>query len=149
MAEGASACDLRKVMDPGGTLFLIDPYPSGRLGVNMQRVIARRAVGRVHGADVSWMRGRSQDLAPLWNGPIDFLFIDGDHSYEGVRRDWDEWTPHVVEQGTVVLHDARETAGGWVGSDDGPARLLAELKRKGSVWAAMEVADSAVALRRS
>ena len=57
VAEGGSARDLRQVLDPGGALFLIDPYPSGRLGVNMQRLIARRAVGQAEGADVSWMRG--------------------------------------------------------------------------------------------
>src|SRR5690349_4553788 len=36
VAEGGSAGALREVMDPHGTLVLVDPYPSGRLfGRNM------------------------------------------------------------------------------------------------------------------
>jgi len=36
---------------------------------------------------------------------VDFVFIDGDHSYEGVRRDIEAWLP-VLKQGTWVgFHD--------------------------------------------
>ena len=31
--------------------------------------------------------------------------IDGDHSYEGVKRDWEMFLPHVKPFGIVVLHD--------------------------------------------
>ena len=36
---------------------------------------------------------------------IDFLFIDGDHSYEGVRQDFEMYWPLVVEGGIVAFHD--------------------------------------------
>lgn len=36
---------------------------------------------------------------------IDFLIIDGDHSYNGVRRDLDAWLPHVSVNGYIFLHD--------------------------------------------
>jgi len=36
---------------------------------------------------------------------FDFLVIDGDHSYEGVKRDLDAWLKHVKPGGLVFLHD--------------------------------------------
>jgi predicted O-methyltransferase YrrM len=36
---------------------------------------------------------------------IDFLFIDGDHTYEGVRQDWEMYSPLVRPGGLVVFHD--------------------------------------------
>lgn len=37
--------------------------------------------------------------------PFDFLFIDGDHSYEGVRRDFEMYSPLVRPGGHVAFHD--------------------------------------------
>jgi len=36
---------------------------------------------------------------------IDLLFIDGDHSYEGVRRDFEAYSPLVADDGIVAVHD--------------------------------------------
>lgn len=36
---------------------------------------------------------------------IDLLFIDGDHTYGGVKRDWDWYVPMVRPGGLVALHD--------------------------------------------
>ena len=45
--------------------------------------------------------------------PLDLLFIDGDHSYEGVRRDYLLYSPLVREGGLVAFHDI--TPGGGAG----------------------------------
>ncbi len=37
--------------------------------------------------------------------PIDFLFIDGDHSYEGVRQDFDMYSTLVRPGGLIAFHD--------------------------------------------
>jgi predicted O-methyltransferase YrrM len=39
------------------------------------------------------------------NIKIDFLFIDGDHTYEGVKKDWDLYSKIMNPQGVVVFHD--------------------------------------------
>lgn len=36
---------------------------------------------------------------------VDFLFIDGDHSYEGVKRDWEMYSPFVKKGGLISFHD--------------------------------------------
>lgn len=37
--------------------------------------------------------------------PIDFLFIDGDHSYEGVKKDFEMYSPLVKDGGIIAFHD--------------------------------------------
>lgn len=45
---------------------------------------------------------------------VDFLFIDGDHTYEGVKADFEQYAPLVRAGGVIALHDilpnAREPA---------------------------------------
>jgi predicted O-methyltransferase YrrM len=36
---------------------------------------------------------------------IEFLLIDGDHRYEGVRRDFELYSPLVVKGGLIAFHD--------------------------------------------
>jgi predicted O-methyltransferase YrrM len=36
---------------------------------------------------------------------IDFLFIDGDHTYEGVKQDWEMYSGLVRKGGIVAFHD--------------------------------------------
>jgi predicted O-methyltransferase YrrM len=39
---------------------------------------------------------------------IDFLFIDGDHSYEGVKTDFEFYSPLVSPSGLIAFHDIME-----------------------------------------
>lgn len=41
--------------------------------------------------------------------PIDFLFIDGDHSYEGVKQDFEMYAPFVRPGGIIAFHDINDT----------------------------------------
>ncbi|MCW4009515.1 MAG: class I SAM-dependent methyltransferase [Candidatus Bathyarchaeota archaeon] len=41
----------------------------------------------------------------LKNYPLDFLFIDGDHSYEGVAKDFAMYSPLVRKGGVIAFHD--------------------------------------------
>lgn len=40
--------------------------------------------------------------------PIELLFIDGDHTYEGVKKDYEMYSPLVRIGGTIVFHDICE-----------------------------------------
>lgn len=37
--------------------------------------------------------------------PFEFVFIDADHSYEAVSRDWETYRPMVAPGGLVAFHD--------------------------------------------
>jgi predicted O-methyltransferase YrrM len=57
---------------------------------------------------------------------LELLFIDGDHSYEGARRDFERWSPLVRAGGTVLFHDAVDT-GGYGNVYPGVARFVSEI----------------------
>lgn len=40
---------------------------------------------------------------------LDFVFIDADHTYEGVKQDYYNYLPLVKKGGIIVLHDIKET----------------------------------------
>ncbi len=44
----------------------------------------------------------------LKNNKIDILFIDGDHTYRGVKNDFDNYISLVKENGIVAFHDIVE-----------------------------------------
>ncbi len=46
-----------------------------------------------------------EDLKKILPDKIDFLFIDGDHTYEGVKKDFEMYSPLVRDGGIVAFHD--------------------------------------------
>jgi SAM-dependent methyltransferase/predicted O-methyltransferase YrrM len=146
VAEGGSAWHARRTMRPDGTLHLIDTYPTVA-GLNLSSIIARRLVSTVPRGEVEWIRARSDEAVRGWSLPIDFLFIDGDHAYEAVRGDWEDWSPHVAPGGRVAFHDALLEAD-WMTDDYGSARFVAELLQGDSGWRLAAGADSLAVLER-
>ncbi len=51
----------------------------------------------------------SEIVANFWNRDIDFLFIDADHSYDGVLRDFGNWEHFVRVGGHIAIHDVEYT----------------------------------------
>lgn len=62
------------------------------------------------GDRVQQIRLDSVEAAPHINEPLDFVYIDGDHSYEGVRADLEAYFPLIREGGIIAGHDYGQPA---------------------------------------
>lgn len=49
---------------------------------------------------------KSQLVGEVWCSQIDLLWIDGDHSYEGVKSDFEKFSKFVKKDGLVIFHDS-------------------------------------------
>jgi hypothetical protein len=79
-------------------------------------------------------------VAPGWSEPVALLWIDGDHSYEGVRGDWEAFKPHLAAGALVAFDDS-------IDERVGPHRLIAELVESRELTI-VERVDKLTALRR-
>ena len=57
---------------------------------------------------ISPIVSESHIAAKKWKNEIDFLFIDGDHFYESVKKDFDAWFSYLSSDGVLAFHDYDE-----------------------------------------
>lgn len=143
--HGVTTAVLRSVMSERGELTAIDPHPPGRLGVSFERAIARREVGAVRRGRAVLERKRSAEALAAWSAPIDFLFVDGDHSWGGIESDWQGWTPFVERGGIVALHDSRHVDGR---PDLDSVRFTRDVVLRDPRFAVIDGVDTLTVLRR-
>ena len=81
------------------------------------------------------LRGRSAEVAGTWKEPVDLLFIDGDHSYEGCRDDIIAWRPFVKAGGMIAFHDSSEVGVARAVDEYIPRRLRRRERYAWSIFA--------------
>jgi len=69
--------------------------------------------------NVEFHRDYSYNVIKTWNRQIRFLWIDGDHSYLGVKKDFDLFCPFLEKGAIIAFHDVLHNF-------DGPIRVFAE-----------------------
>lgn len=105
--QGVSAAVIASVLDPHGILFCIDPWPDSNARPNPSWHICQRHLRRqkvTHRINI--LRAASRDVRNKIPDVIDFVFIDGDHSWEGIKTDWEIVSPRIARGGVVCLHDS-------------------------------------------
>lgn len=114
VAQGVTTKRLRSVMHPDGELWAVDPYFPNRLGLRFSEEIAHGEVGAIENGSVHWLRATSTEAAALWQREgrpaPDFVFIDADHSWQGISGDWKAWGDLLAVGGAIALHDSRPSA---------------------------------------
>jgi predicted O-methyltransferase YrrM len=138
---GASTCFLAAGADAvGGNVTAIDLWNNETIAGGHRDTFAefqRNTAGAAH--LIRPIRKRTQDLTSDDIGkPIDFAFIDADHSYEATRSDAEFIIPQLAPHGIIAFHDATTFAG--VG------RAVAELLQTGN-WCLGGQAASLVWIR--
>lgn len=105
--EGATTALLAQRSDGDAVIYGIDPMFPGRLGICWGEVVASHVTRRARSAGrVIFVKRLSHDAADQVTGKVDFMFIDGDHSLAGIRRDWEVWAPRIRSGGIMALHDS-------------------------------------------
>jgi predicted O-methyltransferase YrrM len=128
-ATGGTLFMLTQVAAPDATIVSVD-LPGGRLGGASSsvrnpypwwRAWLYRGFGRDDQA-VHVIRADSHKVSTLEDvrqrlpeKQADFLFIDGDHSYEGVRRDFELYAPLAADGCLVAFHDIVQSRPGGRG----------------------------------
>lgn len=55
--------------------------------------------------NVEIIRGFFDNVAKTWNLPIDLLHIDGLHTYEAVKNDYQTWSSFCNKDSVILFHD--------------------------------------------
>lgn len=103
--QAGANCEIPAIVQDGTTFH------------EFEKNIAQAGVGDY----VRPIQASSREAAAAWDGPIRLLFIDGDHSYEASREDFEAWVPFVVPGGLIAFHDI----GHWPGVTQFYKELLA------------------------
>ncbi|MFO1451970.1 MAG: class I SAM-dependent methyltransferase [Opitutaceae bacterium] len=143
-AHGLSTCVIALALKQNlhGRLWAVDPHlpnawsddQAGDTWSDLARNLRRARVSSY----VEVVRLKSAEAGPHLPSAIDFAFIDGDHSYEGVRTDWSLLAPRMTPGGILALHDTLwdRKAGDpeyrkWRRPDMGVPRFMEELRNAG------------------
>lgn len=87
------------------SIVSVDLFPENLLGMHLGNLAEAGFADRT-----KQIAAPSKDAAADWGPkkkptPIDLLFIDGDHTFEGVKADIDNWIKFVPVGGVVAFHD--------------------------------------------
>lgn len=111
---------------------------------------ARKFQGNLEGEPVGFYELDSDELWNHWSGEIDFAFIDGDHTYDGVLRDC-RFGLFVKTGGIMAFHDCYS----WESPPKTVHKVCPDVNRavedwkaKNREWAELEHVDSIRVFRR-
>lgn len=90
--------------------------PHGQFDRNDYDVEKRDTYLKSLGSNVTIIHGNShltetkEKIKEVLNGELlDFLFIDGDHTYEGIKQDFEMYNEFVKSGGWIGFHDIKDT----------------------------------------
>jgi predicted O-methyltransferase YrrM len=126
---GASSCFIASALSPDSRIICIDTWQNDAMRYEDADTDAEKRdthaefVRNTHRFrdKIIQIRKWSHDAIPdilSISREINFLFIDGDHNYEGVKRDWDLYSPLLPPGALVAFHDT-----GWA---EGVQRVVRE-----------------------
>lgn len=135
-------------------VFSIDPWTEENVykKTDVQYSLIQDAIDKRGGMDgiyETWMKnagddlfinifpikGKSNQIAPYFNLPIDLLYLDGDHSYDAVKEDINFWFPKVKKGGIIAGDDY---GGQFWGVAKAVSELITNHQVIGNQWIAIK-----------
>jgi glycosyltransferase involved in cell wall biosynthesis/predicted O-methyltransferase YrrM len=130
----------------GVQAFCIEPHSAftgvygGRFGPDDRGAFYRIMLETGFFQTVALVNLESRNAARAWKGPIGLLFIDGDHSLQGVQEDVDAWENYVCVGGVIAFDDALDP-------QIGPSKVIEQVVSSGR-FAQLETVGKVVFLRK-
>jgi predicted O-methyltransferase YrrM len=108
-----------------GRVHCVDPFDGSRdeFSVPRDQSILGTASGLTHLSQfhdnigsaglADWIdvhEGTAVEISETWDTPIDFLFLDGDHSAAAARSAYLAWSPWLRVGGTLAIHNSNPSA---------------------------------------
>lgn len=113
--EGAGGSAALLTYMPNLTLYSIDPflhmegkrYEAGARTQDNFDYLYQKSLEKIasFGERGHLIRVKSDDAVSIITMPIDFVWIDGDHEYEQVKRDLANWKPKLKSKSILAGHD--------------------------------------------
>lgn len=130
--KGGSTVLMAAALPEGSCLLSIDnhskmnlPEVGPRLDAALRKVLDRYGLA----SRVELLVADSAQV-PVGAASVDLVFVDGDHTYQGVSRDFSHWGPALKVGGHILFHDAAKSRP-YATGDPGCLRLMGELARDG------------------
>lgn len=138
-ARGLSTCTMSLAcrQNACGKLFAIDPHDKNAWAEGDGSSLAFLKERLLDYELTDWCEiicSTSCEASSNWSRHIDVLFIDGDHTYDGVRRDFEMFKDWLTDQAIVIFHDTlweyhRDNES--YREDAGVSQYLEELQKEG------------------
>lgn len=110
--DGGTLSFLSKFASPDATIITMDlPLVRDGAGYSPTKIPFYKSF-KSQNQKIYFIRDNSRSISTIEkvkkiinDKQIDVLFIDGDHSYEGVKRDFKNYSPFVKRGGLIAFHD--------------------------------------------
>jgi len=144
---GKSSIVIASAIQGDARLFCVDPFDGsadmrgrykqlmGTMDKSLQEVFIQNIKQAGLANLIVPIKGYSHQVVKGWDKPIDFLFIDGDHSYKAVKRDYLDWGNYIVDGGWIAFHDTHfQCPPGMKEYKKGPGLVIQEYIQSSDEW---------------
>jgi len=145
--EGVTTRVIAESMPATAELFAVDPFFRGRFGINWTRQIARAEVAKAR-KSVHFVELLSEQAAQAIGAGFDFMFIDADHSLEGIKIDWNVWSARCHIGGIMAFHDTRVACHATHVAEFGSFHFYNEVIRSHPDFEEIDFVDTISVIRR-
>ena len=141
---GVTAAELAKALPADAVLFCVDPYLNGQAiqAIAMRHLARRRVTGKV-----KMIQATAKEALDQLPSQVDYIFVDGDHSYEGLKEDWQFVKKRLKPGGVAAFHDAN-LQHGLRPNCEGAIQCFDELIRTDPDYELIETCESLHVIRR-
>ncbi|MDH4452069.1 MAG: class I SAM-dependent methyltransferase [Verrucomicrobiota bacterium] len=143
---GLTAAEMARSLPADATLYCVDPYPGG--GEPLLQIALRQIARAGAASKVRMVRADSAGAVANLPAQVDFFFVDGDHSYEGLSADWKIVRQLLKPGGIAAFHDTARAPEAMVHSE-GSIRFFEEVITHDPEFTQLETVRSLNVIRRN